>query len=390
MSIYVVDANGNEIKVAGGSSAVSGVTSFNGRDGAVTPQAGDYTAEMVGARADTWLPTAAEVGAATPADVATKQNKLVGTQGQIVGFNAAGDAVAQDAPESDVSSFNGRTGAITPESGDYTAGMVGALPITGGTLTGNVLINTAESTSPQGIAIIAKLPMVQFGESGDIVLKKPLDSDMLTVMAPDVQFQVDGDTFSIKNLKTSVSEGKAAIASAITDKGVSTSPTDAFSTMAQNILEIDTAKPLSILSFRSVSVTSISPTTIKCNLGSWNSNKVIYAVTGFCGTGNFSVTNADTSAFPTTYRSNKNFSIGFTSLYYNSGDAVNYKRTLQYLVSFLSSNTANVSNVLVSGPDFNFYVSGSTLTITQKDTNYIFAYPNTSSKWICSVLYLES
>lgn len=40
-----------------------GVTSFNGRTGAVTPQTGDYTADMVGARADTWTPTASDVGA---------------------------------------------------------------------------------------------------------------------------------------------------------------------------------------------------------------------------------------------------------------------------------------------------------------------------------------
>lgn len=40
-----------------------GVTSFNGRTGAITPQAGDYTAEMVGARANTWMPSAADVGA---------------------------------------------------------------------------------------------------------------------------------------------------------------------------------------------------------------------------------------------------------------------------------------------------------------------------------------
>lgn len=46
-----------------GAGGASGVTSFNGRDGSVTPQAGDYTAAMVGARPDTWMPTAAEVGA---------------------------------------------------------------------------------------------------------------------------------------------------------------------------------------------------------------------------------------------------------------------------------------------------------------------------------------
>ena len=41
----------------------AGVVNFNGRTGAVTPQAGDYTADMVGARPDTWTPTADEVGA---------------------------------------------------------------------------------------------------------------------------------------------------------------------------------------------------------------------------------------------------------------------------------------------------------------------------------------
>ncbi len=44
-------------------SGSGGVSSFNGRDGAVTPQDGDYTAAMVGARADTWVPTAEDVGA---------------------------------------------------------------------------------------------------------------------------------------------------------------------------------------------------------------------------------------------------------------------------------------------------------------------------------------
>lgn len=41
----------------------TGVTTFNGRSGAVTPQTGDYTAEMVGARPSTWTPSADDVGA---------------------------------------------------------------------------------------------------------------------------------------------------------------------------------------------------------------------------------------------------------------------------------------------------------------------------------------
>lgn len=41
----------------------TGVKTFNGRSDDVMPQSGDYTAEMVGARPSTWVPTAAEVGA---------------------------------------------------------------------------------------------------------------------------------------------------------------------------------------------------------------------------------------------------------------------------------------------------------------------------------------
>ena len=41
----------------------TGVISFNGRGGVVTPANGDYTAAMVGARADNWMPSAADVGA---------------------------------------------------------------------------------------------------------------------------------------------------------------------------------------------------------------------------------------------------------------------------------------------------------------------------------------
>lgn len=86
----------------------------------------------------------------------SKQDKLNGTEDQLVGFNSAGDAVAvaapdplptggtegqiltlgtdgpewTDPPATGVTTFNGRTGAVTPQSGDYTAEMVGARPST--------------------------------------------------------------------------------------------------------------------------------------------------------------------------------------------------------------------------------------------------------------------
>ena len=46
-----------------GGGGTAGVTSFNGRTGAVVPGDNDYTAAMVGARASDWMPTAADVGA---------------------------------------------------------------------------------------------------------------------------------------------------------------------------------------------------------------------------------------------------------------------------------------------------------------------------------------
>lgn len=46
-----------------GEGGAAGVSSFNGRTGAVAPVSGDYTAAMVGARSNTWTPSAADVGA---------------------------------------------------------------------------------------------------------------------------------------------------------------------------------------------------------------------------------------------------------------------------------------------------------------------------------------
>ena len=109
----------------------AGVTSFKGRTGAVTPQEGDYTADMVGARPDTWTPSATDVGAVptsrtvngkalsqdislsasdvgarpdtwTPsaADVGALPTQT-GTQGQLLGFTANNVVGAVAAPTAD-------------------------------------------------------------------------------------------------------------------------------------------------------------------------------------------------------------------------------------------------------------------------------------------------
>lgn len=63
----------NSDDAGGGGGGTAGVASFNGRSGTVVPLTGDYTAIMVGARADTWTPTAADVGAVPAGDVTSIQ-----------------------------------------------------------------------------------------------------------------------------------------------------------------------------------------------------------------------------------------------------------------------------------------------------------------------------
>src|SRR5699024_2611947 len=65
---------------------------FNSRTGAVTPQEVDYTADMVGARPDTWTPSAADVGTLPT---------QTGTQGQLLGFTANNVVGAVAAPTAD-------------------------------------------------------------------------------------------------------------------------------------------------------------------------------------------------------------------------------------------------------------------------------------------------
>lgn len=140
-----------------------------------------------------------------------KQDKLTGQQGQVVGFDAEGNAVAQSPTSSGVTSFEGRTGAVTAQEGDYTAAMVGAVPTT---------------RKVNGKALSAD---VEIG-AGDVSYDNSETSAIIT--GDNVQSAID-------QLFTSVSNGKSLIAGAITDKGVSTSASDSFQQMAANIGAIE-------------------------------------------------------------------------------------------------------------------------------------------------------
>ena len=116
--------------------AGGGVTSFNGRGGAVTPQAGDYTASMV--------------GAAEANDVYTKSE----TYAKSEVYNTSQtyprttiDTMVADAAGAGVTSFNNRTGAVTPSGSDYTAAIIngtdtnGVLGVSGRVYTIQALID---------------------------------------------------------------------------------------------------------------------------------------------------------------------------------------------------------------------------------------------------------
>ena len=116
--------------------AGGGVTSFNGRGGAVTPQAGDYTAAMV--------------GAAEASDVYTKSE----TYAKSEVYNTSQtyprttiDTMVADAAAAGVTSFNNRTGAVTPSGSDYTAAIIngtdtnGVLGVSGRVYTIQALID---------------------------------------------------------------------------------------------------------------------------------------------------------------------------------------------------------------------------------------------------------
>ena len=75
---------------------ISVVNTFNGRDGAVVSQAGDYNASEI--------------------DYDNTVSGLTATDAQ-----AAIDEIAADVPTSYVDSFNGRNGAVVPTAGDYDA-----------------------------------------------------------------------------------------------------------------------------------------------------------------------------------------------------------------------------------------------------------------------------
>jgi hypothetical protein len=87
--VMAINELNEKVAKGGGGAGGGGVESFNGRTGAVVPAAGDYTADMVGARPDTWMPAASDVGAAA-SDLSNVSNAVMKAKVEASGFVSGG------------------------------------------------------------------------------------------------------------------------------------------------------------------------------------------------------------------------------------------------------------------------------------------------------------
>lgn len=112
-------------------------------------------------------------------------------------------------PESGgVTSFNGREGAVVPADGDYTAEQVNALPITGGTLTGNLILSNTEENEK-----------ITLGDSGYVYMRKQDSNKMELRGKKGVIFNIDTGENLLWNSDIVATQNYVdeAIASAIDD-----------------------------------------------------------------------------------------------------------------------------------------------------------------------------
>lgn len=120
--------------------AGGGVTTFNGRSGAVVPAEGDYTAEMVGARPESWIPSAADTGAVpitekgAPNGVATlgPDGKVPAGQLPKMDYDPAGSAEAVQQALTAHTGNKNNPHAVTAEQVGASRAVKGTYPIASG------------------------------------------------------------------------------------------------------------------------------------------------------------------------------------------------------------------------------------------------------------------
>lgn len=120
--------------------AGGGVTTFNGRSGAVVPAEGDYTAEMVGARPESWTPSAKDTGAVpitekgAPNGVATlgQDGTLPPSELPPMDYDPAGSAAAVQKALTAHTGNKDNPHAVTAEQVGASRAVKGTYPIASG------------------------------------------------------------------------------------------------------------------------------------------------------------------------------------------------------------------------------------------------------------------
>ena len=148
---------------------------------------------------------------------------------------------------------------------------------------------------------------------------------------------------AINDLKTSVSNGKSAVASAITDKGVSTSATASFDTMANNIKKINQYAPVLVYTNTNVSAGIQNNATITLSNVNFNAFLIEfkYTATQAYGAGSVAVGDPNNSAI--IYYTKTQLSVGVVA--YVSGDPAtqvysSYRRNMKLTNNILNCGDA--------------------------------------------------
>lgn len=178
-----------------------------------------------------------------------KQEKLTGTQGQVVGFDPAGNAVPQGTQDlvgppgpAGPPGVDGAPGPAGTPGEDGFSPTVDVTEINGGH---QVTITDAEGThtfdvmdgqdgTGGGTAGVSSFN----GRQGAVTPQKGDYNASMIEISPPTGMTATNVQESVYELFQFVSEGKALIASAVTDKGVETAADASFQTMHDNILAI--------------------------------------------------------------------------------------------------------------------------------------------------------
>lgn len=155
--------------------AKAGVSSFNNRDGAVEPESGDYPANMI------------------PFDNTDTGLEAENVQDAIV-------EIKDDVLSSGVASFNGRNGAVNPQSGDYSAAMIPYSNVIGNVTVHDVKAALDELINPSVITVTltlngAKEDSITIKDADDVTVATCVFASGQTSGTVQIEVPVGGSNF---------------------------------------------------------------------------------------------------------------------------------------------------------------------------------------------------